>query len=262
MHLFWDAPFRTLFWDQNLLEGIVTSLFDITWNEYATSPLNDKIIQGIIRGFGWFYLIVGIIALFIKAKHRFLAWLLPLSTFFLTFLAYLYCKEKFHHIGQFFEYSLQIISPLMLYLLLFRNAYLKVLFNIGAVAAGLTFVCHGLYAFGYYPRPGKFVDMTINILHVKEPTAHALLWTAGLLDFLVVAGLFIRPIRSWCLGYMFLWGTVTALARVWSGMNIPFFWENIHQNLADTVYRLPHGLIPLVLLIWGLKVQGLKSKVN
>lgn len=248
-HLFWDAPFRSLLWDQALLEGSIHSLFNVNWNDYATSPQVNYGIQLLIRGFGLFYLSLGLLAIFIKEKHKKLASLFLLGSLSLAFLAFLYCKEKFFHTGQFFEYSIQIAAPVLLYGALQNRMRKQTLLIIGMVATGLTFVCHGLYAIGYYPRPGKFVDMTINILHVKEVVAHQFLWMAGLLDFAAVGGMLIKVTRKWSVMYMAFWGLVTAIARLWSGLDWNFLGATLHQNIADMLYRIPHGLIPLALVM-------------
>lgn len=258
-HLFWDAPFRVLLWDQDLLEGLVASLFNVTWNEYATSPMVDAAIDTSIRVFGVFYLVCALLSVFIGKKHFKLGKVFLVGSGALTFLSLLYCKEKFFHIGQFFEYSLQIASPVLLYGFLFEKISKKKILLVGFIASGLTFVCHGLYAIAYYPRPGTFVDMTIRLLQVEEPVAHLFLWLAGLLDFIVVIGLFLKLTRTQCLLYMIAWGTLTALARVISGVYISFFWTTLHQNLMETVFRLPHGLIPLVLFLMLYSDKGLRA---
>ena len=54
------------------------------------------------------------------------------------------------------------------------------------IAIALTFSAHGLYAIGYYPQPGVFVDMLINILHFSETTAKDFLFV------LCLGGLIVR----------------------------------------------------------------------
>ncbi|MEL6558132.1 MAG: hypothetical protein AAFQ94_08105 [Bacteroidota bacterium] len=250
--LFWDAPLRALLWDQELLEGLITTVFDINWEEYVTSSTVDLLIQGVIKATGVFYLLMAIFSLFIKDQIKIGKHLLMIASASFAFLAFLYCKEKFFHIGQFFEYSIQILTPTLLLIAIYYPAELaKNRFQLSIkIAIALTFICHGLYAYGFYPRPGVFIDMTIGSLKISENSAHELMYVAGILDFIAAAGIFLKRNSLIFITYCVVWGTVTALARTWGNLN---FDSNqlaiIHQYLPQTLYRLPHGLIPLVLLI-------------
>lgn len=247
-HLFWDAPFRTLLWDEALMDSVINALFGMSWFDYVTSPSTDSIIQYIIRGFGVFYLIMAILTLAIQRQHLALGVLYIVASVCLAFLAFLYCKEKFYHSGQFLEYAIQVLSPIFFYRFLntekpISQWWLKSI----KLTIALTFAAHGLYAFGFYPRPGVFVDMVINILGVSEPTAHLFLQIAGVLDFIVAVGMFIPQVSIYCLVYCILWGLFTALARTWANVDFgSFAFSLLHQYLPETIYRLPHALIPLV----------------
>src|SRR5690554_2882349 len=113
-HLFWDAPFRALLWNQKSLESIVLYFRGGTWQEYVTSAATDRFIQSAVTGFGIFYALMALVTLFIRGRHR-KCFLAPyiLSSVSLAFLAFLYTMEKFYHAGQFFEYAIQIVLPLL-----------------------------------------------------------------------------------------------------------------------------------------------------
>jgi len=49
-HLFWDAPFRTLLWDQEWMEGIVKGVLGMQWDDYITNISIDESIQRGIHG--------------------------------------------------------------------------------------------------------------------------------------------------------------------------------------------------------------------
>ncbi len=106
-HWRWDAPYRTLLWDEYWMSPIVSGLLSWNWMEYVQSPAVDQFIQGSIRVTGLLYLLCGMAALFIKKLPRFSRILLWLGAVSLILLALLYCKERFFSVGQFFEYSLQ-----------------------------------------------------------------------------------------------------------------------------------------------------------
>lgn len=248
-HLFWDAPYRTFFWDQGWMEGIVTSLSGLTWQEYATSPITDALIQGAIRLSGIFYALCAVLALLIRPEsRRWMGRVLLAGSLGLTFLAFLYMKEKYFHTGQFFEYSAQIASPVFLYLFVRRHLSYTTLFRWICLVVAVTFVCHGLYAIGFYPRPGFFVDMVINSLGVSENTAHELLRIAAIMDF-IVAGLLIFPqSQRVALWYMVAWGLLTSMARPVAQVGLDFFWTDLHRWFPEFVFRAPHYLLPFAAL--------------
>ena len=250
-HLFWDAPFRALFWEDGWMQWVVEGTTDMTWKEYATSPDVNRHIQNLIIAHGYFYLICALASIFIKQLPKWAGKILLVGSTALIFLATLYMKEKFYHLGQFFEYSLQFLSPIFLYFLVHRDSLKPRVWLLMKVAISLTFTCHGLYALGYYPRPGVFTTMTMNILGVTEDTAVYFLQVAGVMDFVVGIGIFL-PWRfaKFCLGYAIFWGFATAIARIWGFFHLQF-WESIlHQNAFEWVMRFPHFLIPLAVWLY------------
>ena len=60
------------------------------------------------------------------------------------------------------------------------------------------------------------------------------------------------------LWYCVLWGSITAFARIvgtyYAGM--PF--QSLHEGLYEVIYRLPHAILPLYLLLFDVK----KEKVS
>jgi len=249
-HLVWDAPYRAILWDEALLKGIVENISNLTWNEYVTSLGVDNGIGIITKIIGVFYLLCAIAALKVKTTMKKVGkFFLIGGSFGLFILAILYCKEKFFHVGQFFEYMIQFISPIVLYLVLFTEVEFKKIRLIALIAIAFTFSCHGLYAIGYYPRPGSFVDMTLNTLPITEPTAHLMLKIAGILDFVVAIAIFIPKISYPALVYAFIWGGLTALARLAGHFHVEFLWNTFSQWTWEVLIRIPHALLPLFVLI-------------
>lgn len=257
-HLFWDAPYRALAWNEQWLKGVVESLTDLTWQEYVTSPSVDAGINMAVRATGVFYFIAALLCLFATGRRKLAGIVWLIGSLLLTILAFLYMKEKFFQVGQFLEYALQIGSPVLLYVWVYKvkdrdkadlnsGIWKKLIFS-SKVLIALTFICHGLYAMGYYPRPGFFVDMTINIFGVSEAGAHSLLWWAGLIDMIISVGIFVPPFARVCLLYAVIWGLLTAFARIVANFYSDFPWQSLHQYTFETIYRLPHGLIPLFVL--------------
>ncbi|MEL6538957.1 MAG: hypothetical protein AAFQ98_26305 [Bacteroidota bacterium] len=259
-HLFWDAPFRTVLWSEDLLKWLVEGTLGYSWQNYVTSMRTDAIIQGTIRGFGVFYALGAVLCLVAKPER----WRRGVSVFYwvttvaLTLLALFYMKEKFYQWGQFFEYASQVGAPLLLVYFLYRSFQENRILIAIKVMIGLTFLCHGLYAFGYYPRPGAFVDMVINILGAEENFAHKFLVMAGVIDFVVVVLIFVPSLAKPALVWAFVWGTLTSLARLVANFDATFFVSTLSQWWWETVLRAPHALLPLLALYlqFGFRIEN------
>lgn len=251
-HLRWDAPYRDLFWDEKWMGRIVSFFGYADWNAYVTAPQTDQIMQNIVQGTGWFYLLCAIIALMITRMGKPGRWILRIGGCSLIFLAALYTKEKFYFFGQFLEYTLQWSTPFFLAALVQQSTITGRQIQLFKVAIALTFICHGLYAIGYSPRPELFQTMVINILGFGNEMAIHFLNLAGILDFVFAAALFLpwKKINLVALAYLTFWGFMTTIARVWAFVHWEFLGSGLAQWLHESVYRIPHFLIPLGLLIW------------
>ncbi|MES2854543.1 MAG: hypothetical protein V4692_01715 [Bdellovibrionota bacterium] len=247
-HLFWDAPFRTILWDEELLTGAVEFFTTMTWSEYATSGEVDTIIQFLIRGTGVLYLLCAAAALRVKASHAFERFVLAIGSVGLTILALLYYKQKFYQLGQFLEYACQFGAPmLLLWATRKPSAIYSKHFSIALrVAVALTFACHGLYAVGYYPVPGEFVDMMISILGVTDAQALKLLEIAAVLDFGVAGALVFGIALPYAFAYAAFWGVLTTLARIFANVSYANLVGDSAQWLPEAIYRLPHAFVPMV----------------
>lgn len=247
-HLFWDAPFRSLLWDQKLLSPIVEGIFNTSWRDYVTSSTADNVIQNLMKINGAFYAICAIVSLFINAHSKKIFKIILFAGGVLLFLlALLLTKSKFYHISMFFEHSIQFGAPfVLLYLFKEKQNVAKLIMPLKVITA-LAFISHGVYALGtVYPLPANFVTMTLNILPVSENSAKSLLYVAGLLDFVAAVLIFVPKVSRIALLYAAFWGIVTALARILSGLTYDVSLLTLHQYLFATVYRIPHGLIPLI----------------
>lgn len=247
-HLFWDAPFRSLLWDQKLLSPIVEGIFNTSWRDYVTSSTADNVIQNLMKINGAFYAICAIVSLFINANSKKIFKIILFAGGVLLFLlALLLTKSKFYHISMFFEHSIQFGAPfVLLYLFKEKQNVAKLIMPLKVITA-LAFISHGVYALGtVYPLPANFVTMTLNILPVSENSAKSLLYVAGLLDFVAAVLIFVPKVSRIALLYAAFWGIATALARIISGLTYDVSLLTLHQYLFATVYRIPHGLIPLI----------------
>lgn len=255
--LFWDAPFRAFFWDESLLKPFVEDVLAINWHDYVTSVTTDNFIQNITFFFGAVFTLAAIVTLIYKHNVRTFKVIVLSGTTGLIILAYLLMKEQFYRLGQFFEYSLQFGVPIILvyYKRTFIQQHLDLILKI---LIAIVFVAHAMYAIGYYPVSGYFLDMTINILGFSESTAQMFLLVAGILDILTAILIFVPRVAKYALYYMVVWGFLTAMARLVSGINFDFFWDSVHANLYQMIYRLPHGLIPLMVVF---RIKEI-SKVN
>ena len=248
-HLIWDGPYRTFFGDKELMEGVIFFLTGREWFDYVTDPSTDLFITILTKALGIFYASMSILTLTIQNQKwaKFYYWL---ASTLLAILGLIYCNGKFFHVAHFVEYSIQFLSPIIFYYFVVGDldsnrclSYLKI-----TVAA--TFVSYGIYAFGIYPLPGVFIDITINILGIRENLAHQVLIVASILDLAVGVLIFIPSLEKYAVSYAVLWGLATALARTWANIEFGYaFWPCLNQYLPETIYRICHGLIPLVIFL-------------
>ena len=102
-HIIWDAPFRSLLWDQDLLSPIIENIFNTSWQDYVTSLRTDSVINSLIKANGIFYFICAILCLTLTENSSKLhKGILYTGGVFLVLLSLLITKSKFYHIVMFF----------------------------------------------------------------------------------------------------------------------------------------------------------------
>jgi len=250
-HIFWDAPFRIIFWDKKIMEPIL-DFFNSSFQSFVSSAQTDFWIQTSIQVFGFILLFISSIVLFIKKKNKKLSPFLLFGSALLILLSYLFYKAKFKAFGQFIEYSCQMFSPLFLYMYLFKDVKVKKHLLTGIkLAIALTFIGHGLYAVGYYKTPANFLNMTFNSfaaigIELSNSQIYSFLKIVGILDFLIAISLFCpknitRPLLIWAI----LWGFFTSLARLVSSMYLDFSFHTFSQWIPEFIFRIPHFMLPL-----------------
>ena len=109
------------------------------------------------------------------------------------------------------------------------------------VAVALTFATHGLEALQHHP---SFIDYIITAfrragLGISEPASRVLLTAIGVQDFVLAALVLTQRWRA-VVGYMVLWGVVTALSRM------------VHMGTGKwpaTLIRSANWAVPLALWV-------------
>jgi hypothetical protein len=248
--IFFDIPFRSLFWDENLMTSIV-QLFDLSWNDYINNLEIARTQESMIQVIGGFLVFAAIATFFSHYNKKWLNRFLSFGSFILLCLSLLYWKEHFYYFGQLIEYSIQWTTPILLVLFInYQNRKEKFhqFVLITKIVIALTFIGHGLYAFGVYPVPGNFVQMCLDVFLLDDFQATLFLKTVGILDFIAAALLFIPKVDKVGIWYCIIWGFLTAFARIIANFDINIPWLSLHQWLWETIVRLSHGGIPLVLL--------------
>jgi hypothetical protein len=260
-YLFFDAPFRALLWDEGLLQPLVEGLFNTPWNDYVTSMKADAWINRIVGFNGILYVIAAFSAIFITSSNKkYLKYPIRIGAFLLVLLSLLSAKDKFYHYGQFFEHAIQFGVPFVLLMAVNIKSNVKKISLYLKVLIAITFTAHGLYALGYYPIPGYFIDMTISCINVTEDIAVLILNTAGVLDILLSILIFVPKLAKYALIYAFIWGLMTSLARAVAFFNADFVLSSFHQSMYLVVYRLSHGVIPLLVYFIDYKLKNNKPK--
>ena len=112
-HLFWDAPFRAVLWNQEWLAPVIETMTNMSWNEYVTSSFVDQTIQYLIKLTGVFYLIGLLVCWKINSRSKWIQRYLIAVSVSLCLLAILETMEKFFFLGMFLEHVIQMTTPLI-----------------------------------------------------------------------------------------------------------------------------------------------------
>ena len=250
LYLSGGAPLRTLLWSETFFQGFVTGVLGLNWHEYATNPRVDAAINYLIQSFGVFFIVLFVVTIFIKVQHQKLAKLYYLATGLMFVIILLRFAEKFFYIGMLIEHAIQIFTPLVFYFVLRGVIKPKTFILFTKTIIALTFVGHALFAVGFHPVPGNFIDMIISILGVEERIAVELLLVAGSIDIVASILLFVKDTERYALFFMIFWGMATALARVVANFNVDLALASGLQWIPETITRFPHALIPLGLYLY------------
>lgn len=163
---------------------------------------------------------------------------------------------------QFVEHSLQMALPSLLVLIAKARLRVSALYTVTAVFISLTFIGHAFFALGYHYVPDNFLEMTQAALPLGESSALHFLYFIGWLDLVFALLVFVPFIRNLSIWYLIVWGILTSLARTYcSFVEDGITTELFTVNLPNTIYRLPHGLIPAVMYILVLKVEQYQRPV-
>lgn len=245
---FMEFPLSTLFWHEELMRPLV-ELFG-SWDSYVQD--SHKVFSAFSYGIAslWF---VCAVAFFVPLLAPVLRLLFGLSVFFLIFLWFLLWQGKFWNVSELVEHSLQLTFPLLFICAarLGRAAFLSILRWLIA----FCFLGHGLYALGLYPTPAPWFAWCYRIFAFSDSQTLVFLFVMGLLDVLAALFLFFPKTQRWALYYCIAWGLLTALARVVANFFPDIWLLSLHQWLFQTVYRLIHGLGPLLLYLMLYKKQ-------
>lgn len=248
--LIWEAPFRVFFWDEKWLKPMIEGVFYTDWTTYTKSLTVDRWIQRFNDLCGILLLLASIstIFLYLNYTQRIFKILILLGTTIVGIILMLEYKDKFYHFAQFLEGFTQFFTPIILLMFISKHINTQQLAFWLKVVIAFTFLGHGLYAINIYATPGYFIDMIIVILGTTEDFAKQLLWVVGWIDIFLMILLFIPSTTKAALYYATIWGLLTALARFVYFLKLNNFDYHSLNIIHTTLFRLPHGLVPLAIL--------------
>jgi hypothetical protein len=247
---YWDSPLRVIFWNQGLLSPFVENVLGMSWKSWVTSSALDSSINLITKFMGILYFICAGSVLFYKKLSKYLKYFMYIATAQTIFLCLLKFMAKFFYLGMFIEHALQMSVPIIFYIYAQYESFdLKDIRFIKFMIA-LTFVGHAMFAVGIHPVPGHFIDMLISVFGCSESIAKDILILAGSMDILASVLLFVKPFEKYALIFTIFWGMTTAFARSVANLDLNLFEMSAHQWILETLYRFPHGLIPLALFLF------------
>lgn len=246
-HLSWSGPYSTLYYSERYFGKLIELITGMNRFEYVSSTAVSGFLSKVNIAFGIIFLLGAFSVLLVNKSKSYYKTIIKVAWGLLFVVAFGYFVEKNHTWGQFLEYTAQLTAPYLLLMSVKYKMKKKFIF-IAKLSIAVTFVCHGLYAYGYYPVPGAFVDMMIKGFGMNEPQAVYWLRIFGVVDFAFAVGIFIPFAARYFLLYGLIWGFLTAFARIYTQVNLDFLEATLGQYTFEFLVRTPHFIIPLVLL--------------
>jgi hypothetical protein len=261
-HIRWIGPYRDFFYNPMGFGSWYADVIGRDLKDIYNDFFYEQLLSTLSSGIGIVFVLAAVVILFYERLSRF-KWIIYLAVFFLftTYMGYFMAKH-FKMWGMLLEHALQFVTPL-LFILWSKQQYNKAVY-IGIWATALTFYFHGLFAMGYYPQPGKFVDLVIASTGLTEDVTRFLLNVVGYLDIILAVVIVIpflyfteqimehkivRYVFLTFMGYTVLWGFFTSLARVYSSFRSDMILHWMDQYWLEFLVRIPHFMIPLVLFL-------------
>ncbi len=264
-YFFRDVPLRVVLWDEEFLSPIL-AMFGIAWQSYTTNPQTEQNILFFQKSIGIVFFLAAIFVFFqekinnslLKKTSKFIVIFGVLN---LVFLAFCYSKDHFFHLGQFFEYAIQVgccvamLSPTLkgdgvMQIKLTTNFQFAVsLIFCLKILCALTFSCHGLYAMNVYTTPVEYISMMMNGFALEEKMAKNALLYIGIVDIVVSILIFFpKKIASAALYYMAFWGFLTCIGRIYGYYHEGLFLVVLEQYWFHALYRIGHFLVPAAVI--------------
>ncbi|MGI9527663.1 MAG: hypothetical protein ACR2MS_11200, partial [Weeksellaceae bacterium] len=249
--LLWEVPLRAFFWDEGWLKPIIEGVFNYDWYAYSTNPMIDQGIQVLNDILGGLLTLstLAVIFLYQGKFEPYAKVFIIIGSIIVGIILLLEYKEKFYHLAQFLEGFIQFFTPIVLLLFLNQSLDLHKTKIVLKLIVAFTFIGHGLYAVNLYATPGNFIDMIIVLLGFSEPMAKNFLILIGYFDILLIVLLLIPYTEKLALYYAIIWGLLTALARFAYYFKLNGYDISSLEAIHATIYRLPHGLVPLSILL-------------
>lgn len=157
---------------------------------------------------------------------------------------------------QIIEHALKIGMPLWFFAAIHEK---PILTNLTKALLALTYIGHGVFALGLNYVPDNFINMTVTILNLNQESAVNFLFIIGLIDILAAVAIYFSPFRKPALVYMIIWGSITALARAFYAFETAESFEGILSGIANTIYRLPNGVLPFIVFIMYAQNNSINS---
>jgi hypothetical protein len=123
---------------------------------------------------------------------------------------------------------------------------------------GLTFFAHGIYAINFLPIPQDFMLMTSNILKTPREISLQFLFVIGIIDLVLLIGIFVPFIRKGFVIYAIIWGFLTTSARLIGHYDPTAILNFLNVWIPETLVRSGHFLLPLA--YWFYLIQYPSTK--
>lgn len=240
------GPLSALLWNQGLLETPLKALTGMSWETYSAH--SEGFVLTMQRSMGMLFFGAAVACWFVRGRDRKLAnGVVLAAALCLLLYGLLRWSDSDFQIAMLLEHFLQWGTPLLL--VLYARIGDPLWRALASISIACTFIGHGLYALGWgVPQNNEFLNMTMRLLSVERNGALVFLHLVGVLDFLAPILLWAPKLRIPAAAYLSLWGFLTAFARIASHWTPAENYYGMHPWVAETIVRLPHGLVPMALV--------------
>ncbi len=227
-HLFWEVPYQYLFRPE--------------WGFTPWFVAKTTVVLG------WFYLLGAFLVLTLDSRDRKQGYLLVFHSAALLLLAQMFRSDNACEWPTFFLYVSQFASPFLYYLLLFTNTPITRVMGLLKTSLMLTLGGYAWYALGWhYGQKTEWLNALVEWVGLSNNTASYVLAGVGILELLLIALLWVKPLQRIAFVGILFWGVFLMIASVGLFFFLHPEWTSALRSAWELFCLLPNAALSFAL---------------